>query len=192
MLNHENPDSVQIKILYVKNEQSYFTFTTQMAVDTNYQIIDPIVVVLTHEFEPMYTSSSIAMGYGYYTKNGDNEFPFKKTKRTIEKYNFDNIWSPVSIAYSLVEQKISNDTEKLQLTIISCTLFLVLSAVLLFFSAIYYLEMFKQILALQWVFGYSFLKNITWFISLYWYFGNFPLWFVFSFLMIDGYYLKLV
>ncbi|MES9734874.1 hypothetical protein, partial [Bacillus sp. AP50] len=102
MLNHENPDSVQIKILYVKNEQSYFTFTTQMAVDTNYQIIDPIVVVLTHEFEPMYTSSSIAMGYGYYTKNGDNEFPFKKTKRTIEKYNFDNIWSPVSIAYSLV------------------------------------------------------------------------------------------
>ncbi|MFT9868723.1 DUF1430 domain-containing protein [Bacillus mobilis] len=159
MLNHENPDSVQIKILYVKNEQSYFTFTTQMAVDTNYQIIDPIVVVLTHEFEPMYTSSSIAMGYGYYTKNGDNEFPFKKTKRTIEKYNFDNIWSPVSIAYSLVEQKISNDTEKLQLTIISCTLFLVLSAVLLFFSAIYYLEMFKQILALQWVFGYSFFEK---------------------------------
>ncbi|WP_242311543.1 DUF1430 domain-containing protein [Bacillus cereus group sp. BfR-BA-01331] len=159
MLNHENPNSVQIKILYVKNEQSYFTFTTQMAVDTNHQIIDPIVVILTHEFEPMYTSSSIAMGYGYYTKNVANEFPFKKTKETIEKYNFDNIWSPVSIAYSLVEQKISNDTEKLQLTIISCTLFLVLSAVLLFFSAIYYLEMFKQVLALQWVFGYSFFEK---------------------------------
>ncbi|KWU65530.1 hypothetical protein AWW70_09890 [Bacillus mycoides] len=159
MLNHENPDSVQINILYVKNEQSYFTFTPQMAVDTNYQIIDPIVVILTHEFEPMYTSSSIAMGYGYYTKNVANEFPFKKTKETIEKYNFDNIWSPVSIAYSLVEQKISNDTEKLQLTIISCTLFLVLSAVLLFFSAIYYLEMFKQVLALQWVFGYSFFEK---------------------------------
>ncbi|MGE7939870.1 DUF1430 domain-containing protein [Bacillus paramycoides] len=159
MLNHENPDSVQIKILYVKNEQSYFTFTPQMAVDTNYQIIDPIVVILTHEFEPMYTSSSIAMGYGYYTKNGDNEFPFKKTKETIEKYNFDNIWSPVSIAYSLVEKKISNDTEKLQLTMISCTLFLVLSAVLLFFSAVYYLEMFKQVLALQWVFGYSFFEK---------------------------------
>ena len=51
-----------------------------MAVDTNYQIIDPIVVVLTHEFEPMYTSSSIAMGYGYYTKMEIMSFLLRKQK----------------------------------------------------------------------------------------------------------------
>ena len=99
--------------------------------------------------------------------------------------------SPVSIAYSLVEQKISNDTEKLQLTIISCTLFLVLSAVLLFFSAIYYLEMFKQILALQWVLDTVFEKHNVVYLALL-VFWQFSFMVCFSFLMIDGYYLKLV
>lgn len=159
MLNKENPDAVQVNINYVKNNQSYFTFTSQMAVQTNYEIEDPIAVILTSNFEENYLASTIAMGYGYYTKNSTSDKPFDKTKQTIRKYEFDSIWSPVSVAYSDVEMKIQKDTEKLQLTIINCGLFLVLTAVLLFFSAIYYLEINKQTLALQWIFGYSFFEK---------------------------------
>lgn len=159
MLNRKDPETTNINIIYVKNEQVYFTFSTQMAEDSKYLIKDPVAVVITREFEPFYTSSTIAMGYGYFTKNDKSDNPFEKIQQTFKTYGLDNIWKPVSIAYANVEQKIANDTEKFQLTIIYCVLFLVFFAVLLFFSAIYYLEMFKQLLALQWVFGYSYLEK---------------------------------
>jgi putative ABC transport system permease protein len=159
MLNMKSPESVHVNLLYVKNDQSYFTFSTQMAVDSKFQIKDPIAVIITDKFMPAYTSSTLAMGYGYFTKNVMKDNPFEKTQETIKKYGFNNMWEPVSIAYSNVEQKMKNNTENLQLTTIYCVLFLVLATVLLFFSGIYYLEMNKQLLALQWIFGYSFFEK---------------------------------
>ncbi|WIY58769.1 hypothetical protein [Bacillus arachidis] len=159
MINRNQAASIKINIIYVKNEQSYFTFSTKMAEKSKYQIKDPIAVIITPEFEPTFTASTIAMGYGYYTKNNMGENPFKNTQETLKKYGLDNIWSPVSVAYASVEQKISNDTEKLQLNIINVTLFILLAAVLLFFSAVYYLEINKQTFALQWIFGYRFIER---------------------------------
>lgn len=159
MINRNQAASIKINIIYVKNEQSYFTFSTKTAEKSKYQIKDPIAVIITPEFEPTFTASTIAMGYGYYTKNNMGENPFKNTQETLKKYGLDNIWSPVSVAYASVEQKISNDTEKLQLNIINVTLFILLAAVLLFFSAVYYLEINKQTFALQWIFGYRFIER---------------------------------
>ncbi|MBT2255914.1 FtsX-like permease family protein [Priestia megaterium] len=157
--NEKDPEPVDVNILYVKNNQSYFTFTTNMAEKNDYEIIDPIAVVVNSQFDPRILSNNISMGYGYYTKNGDSESPFAMTQETLKKHNLSDIWQPISIAYSSVELKIANDKEVLQLATVYCILSLILAAVLLFFSSMYYLEINKQSLALQWIFGYSFFEK---------------------------------
>ncbi|AYF85391.1 FtsX-like permease family protein (plasmid) [Bacillus thuringiensis] len=158
---YNETDSIppKVNILYVKNNQSYFTFSTNMAEKNNYEITDPIAIIVNSKFDPRILATSISMGYGYYTKNSDRENPFKVTQDTLKKHNFDKVWQPISVAYSNVELKIANNKELLQLATIYCSLFVILAAVLLFFSSMYYLEMNKKSLALQWIFGYNFFEK---------------------------------
>lgn len=148
-----------VNILYVKNDQSYFTFSTNMAEKNTYEITDPIAIIVNSQFDPRILAASISMGYGYYTKNSGNENPFKVTQDTLKSYNFNEIWQPISVAYASVELKIASNKELLQLATVYCSLFVILLGVLLFFSSMYYLEMNKKSLALQWIFGYTFFEK---------------------------------
>ncbi|MGG2028690.1 FtsX-like permease family protein [Gottfriedia sp. S16(2024)] len=150
---------VNVNILYVKNKQTYFTYSTNMAVKNGHQITDPIAILVNDQFDPRILANHISMGYGFYTKNSRYNTPFEMTQNTLKKYDLHDIWQPNSIAYSSVELKIENDRNSLQLSTIYCTLYLLLATVLLFFSSMYYLEMNKQLLALQWIFGYMFFEK---------------------------------
>lgn len=151
--------SPKVNILYVKNEQSYFTFSPNIAEKTDYEIIDPIAVIVNEQFDSSILVNHMSMGYGYYTKNSGNENPFKLTQNTLKTYGFQDVLQPVSIAYSNVELKIENNKDLLRLSAMYCGIFIILAAVLLFFSSMYYLEMNKQLLALQWIFGYNFFEK---------------------------------
>ncbi|GKX66632.1 hypothetical protein [Inconstantimicrobium mannanitabidum] len=150
---------LNVNIILVKNNQSYFTFSTNMAADNNFEIIDPIAIVVNSQFDPQILAGSISMGYGYYTKNSGNANPFKETQDTLEKYKFNNEWQPVSIAYSNVESRIANNKQLLRLITVYCVLFTILTIILLFFSSMYYLELNKKSLAIQWIFGHTFLEK---------------------------------
>jgi bacteriocin-associated integral membrane protein len=150
---------VNVKIIYVKNDQSYFTYSPNMAQNNNNEIIDPIAVIVNYKFDPVILANTLSRGYGYYTKISKNEDTFGGINDTLKEYGLNDIWQPISVAYSNVELKIAHDLEALQITSIYCALFLILAAVLLYFSSIYYLEMNKQSLALQWIFGYNFFEK---------------------------------
>ncbi|WP_142410400.1 DUF1430 domain-containing protein, partial [Heyndrickxia sporothermodurans] len=157
--NRKDIQPPKANILYVMNKQSYFTFSTNMGQNNNYEINDPIAVIVNEEFDPNILANTLSMGYGYYTKNSGDKNPFKLTQDALEKYSLNEIWQPISVAYSMVELKIANDREVLELTTIYCILYLILATVLLFFSSVYYLEINKQSLALQWIFGYNFFEK---------------------------------
>lgn len=157
--NIKEKKPVNINIIYVKNNQSYFTYSPNMAQNNNNEIVDPIAVIINNNFDPSILANTLSMGYGYYTKNSDSEYPFEGIKNSLKEYGLDGIWQPVSVAYSIVELTIAHNIEELQITTIYCGLFLILVIVLLFFSSIYYLEMNKQSLALQWIFGYNFFEK---------------------------------
>lgn len=157
--NIKDPKPINVNIIYVENDQSYFTYSTHMAQNNNHEIDDPIAVIVNYKLDPVILANTISMGYGYYTKISENKDPFGVIKDTLKEYGLNDIWQPISVAYSNVELKIANDKESLQITSIYCGLFLILAAVLLFFSSIYYLEMNKQSLALQWIFGYNFFEK---------------------------------
>jgi len=150
---------VKVNIHYVKNGQSYFTFSTNMAEKDDYEITDPIAILVNDQFNPRILANNISMGYGYYTKNSVHPTPMAMTKKTLKKYSLNDIWQPVSVAYSNVELKLANGKELLQLTTIYCILSLILAAVLLFFTSMFYLEINKQVLAVQWIFGYTILEK---------------------------------
>lgn len=42
-----------VNIIYVKDDQSYFTFSTNMAEKNNYELIDPIAIVVNSGFDPL-------------------------------------------------------------------------------------------------------------------------------------------
>lgn len=151
--------TLNVNIIYIQNNQTYFTFSTYMGSDDNFEIKDPIAVIINPMFDPFYLSNTMSRGEGYYLKVTKDEKPFKVIKETLKKYNLDDVWEPVSIAYSNVELNIANDKESLQITTIYSVLLIVLACVLLFFTAIYYLELNKQSLALQWIFGYNFFEK---------------------------------
>nr|WP_187441512.1 DUF1430 domain-containing protein [Bacillus subtilis] len=155
----KNATPVTVNIFYVQNNQSYFTYSTNSAQNSDYKIVDPIAVIVNNKFDPSILSNNISMGYGFYTKISEGKDPFKIIKKTLEEYKLNDIWTPVSIAYSNVELKIANDKEALQLTAIYCGVFLLLAVVLLIFSAVYYLEMNKKLLSVQRIFGYSFFEK---------------------------------
>ena len=157
--NKDNLTPPNVNIIYVKDNQSYFTFSTNMAQNNNYEIIDPIAVIVNSEFDPRILALNVSMGYGYYTKNSENISPFKLTQDTLKKYSLEESWQPISVAYSNVELSIENKKEWLELSKIYCLLFIILAAILLFFSLMYYLEINKKTLAIQWIFGYTFLEK---------------------------------
>lgn len=149
----------KVDLIYVKNNQKYFSFSPNFAESNDYEIIDPIAVVINSDFDSRLLAPSMSMGYGFYTKNISEDNPLEGVQTTLEKYGFNNTWQPVSVAYSLIENKIETNNALLILVSIYCGLFVILAVILLFFSAIYYIEINKRVLAIQKIFGYSFIEK---------------------------------
>lgn len=148
-----------IKLIYVKDGQSYFSYSTDFAKDNTYQLIDPIAVIITPYANSQYLSNKLAMGRGYFPKNHTNEKPFAQTKQLLKKYGFDNYWTPSGSAYFWVETDSKNNKESLEIGISYILLSTVLLMNLAIFSIIFYIEANKQVLAVQKLFGYHFIEK---------------------------------
>lgn len=172
ILSVANNENLGVNLVYVQDNQSYFSFSTNFSKENDYEITDPIAVIVNAKFDPFIMATAMSKGYGYYTKNSSADTPFEKTITILNKYNFDNIWEPVSVAYAIVEQKIETNQNIFQIIISYSILFMLLAILLLFFSAMFYIEMNKQLLALQWIFGYNFFEkhiHVYLFLIAFWY-----------------------
>ncbi|MEN0645375.1 hypothetical protein MKY91_19605 [Alkalicoccobacillus gibsonii] len=156
---YNDDENIDIEIIYVENNQTYFSYSTYFAEDENYLITDPIAVVVNANFDTSILMSHLAMGYGYYIKNSSSDDPFNQLDQLLDNYGFNDVWTPVSIAYASVESKIATEKELLQLTILTCILYAFLAFLLLFFSSMNYLEMNRQLLSIQRLFGYNLLEK---------------------------------
>lgn len=148
-----------IKLIYVKNRQSYFSYSTDFAKENAYQLVDPIAVIITPHANSQYLSNKLAMGRGYFPKNHTNEKPFTQTKQLLKKYGFDNYWIPSGSAYFWVEMDSKNNKESLEMSISYILLSTFLLMNLAIFSIIFYIEANKQVLAVQKLFGYHFIEK---------------------------------
>ncbi|MHC5250972.1 DUF1430 domain-containing protein [Listeria kieliensis] len=168
--------SVNVEIIYVKNNQTYFSYAPNMTDNGGHEIVDPLAVIVDQDFNTQILSSNISMGYGFYVKN-KQAGSYASTQEKLVEYGLEKIWMPTSIAYGIVELEVANSIDVLQITTLFSSLTILLVVLLLFFTVIYYLEINKQLVALEWIFGYSFFEKHGLF-----YLGIFAFWnFVFMF-----------
>lgn len=158
--NLDETEPIDIEVIYVKDNQTYFSYSPFVAQDTDYLIKDPIVIVINEAFDPLLLFSYLSMGYGgFYNKNESNIDPFKQISSIIEENNFHLELEPLAVAYGLVELEMAQGLEELRLVMIYCAIFMILTTVLIYFTTSYYIEMNKQQIGLQVVFGHTFMEK---------------------------------
>ena len=158
--NENYRDDINVNIVYVKDGQSYFSFNSSMAIDTNYEIFDPVAVIVNTKFDSSYLLSTITMGNGYYTKNTHNsDKPFTLSESILKKYDFDYFLHSSQIAYATTELILDYQNIALTIELIYCGFMFFLLLCLLFFTTSYFLDANKQVIAIQYIFGYSFIEK---------------------------------
>ena len=68
---HDTMDDLWVNIIYVANEQYYFTFDTRIRADDGNQIKDPIAVIHTGNFHFMYMMGLMGSGFYYISESDD-------------------------------------------------------------------------------------------------------------------------
>lgn len=149
----------KINIIYVDNNQSYFTFSTNYAQESGFEIEDPIAVVINQNLKPEFLAHNLSTGSSYYFKITNDNYPLEEMRNLLENYNMGHIWSPVSVAYSIIENNLQNKLVAFNFSLMNTVIGLILIIVLQIFSTVSYLEISKEEVTIKWLFGYSLIER---------------------------------
>lgn len=91
-------DDLSIHIIYVRNDQQYFTFNAECACQTNNLITDPIVEVYTYNVHCNYAHSFMSQWVYFYSDSGSEESAFAEILPYIKECGAEDSFKKV---YSL-------------------------------------------------------------------------------------------
>lgn len=156
-LNNISKKDLYINILYVKNNQKYFTYSTITGSEKNHHyIIDPIVIIYDGKVDSSYMGSYASQNlYFFDESNGD---AYKNISQYLKDSKTNTIVQVVSSVYKNVNQQINSlkvKTKNLLFVII------VLSLITFVFSITYiflYYQNNSYMLYLKTLLGYSFIN----------------------------------
>lgn len=151
--------AVPIKILYVKDNQNYFTFNTEYCKENGNQITDPVAMVANNanlgaeEYMPFISKEE----YFVHIQNQQN--PKEELDPILKQTGTDVNIIRVNPIYKTVEQQMVQ--KKNQVWIMTFVMGLSLAVLIINFiiSATTYLEEKKKVLSVKTMFGFSFLKR---------------------------------
>ncbi|EOL49033.1 hypothetical protein [Enterococcus caccae] len=155
-------EDLSSNIIYVKNNQNYFTFNPTIEAKNQHSILDPIAIVDTNNVDASFYSSWLTRSVLFEAPNTDGySYLLPSIKET------DNLASVQSVKsiYNEKAETINNLKEKIfYLKVSIAILFAVLTLnCISFFSA--YFEKNKHTFAIQRVFGYSYAKILVRFVA---------------------------
>lgn len=94
------PEDLSIHIIYVKDEQKYFTYRDDCAVLTDNYITDPIVRIYTSNIHCNYAHSYLSQWTYFYSEKDSNEEAYKEILPYLEQCNTSGSIQGVSSVYS--------------------------------------------------------------------------------------------
>ncbi|MCL1989711.1 MAG: DUF1430 domain-containing protein [Defluviitaleaceae bacterium] len=154
-------DDLSVNIIYVENDQYYFTFDTRIRPKDGNRIKDPIAVVHTGNFHPMYMMR--VMGSGFYFMS-DSENPFDEISDMIASYGLAYpvrfhfpVFSENIEAIRLIEQDIISG-------ILSLIALIITNFIVNYNLISNYFWRNKHTLFTKSLFGFSLSKRHKWFI----------------------------
>ncbi|MEI4624067.1 DUF1430 domain-containing protein [Bacillus pfraonensis] len=169
-------EDIVINIIWIKNNQSYFTFSNDIAADTNNRFYDGIAMVLTNaNGNEAAWYDTVVGSNGYFIKLLDKEVPYNNIKDQIKNLGLQEFYPVLYNAYDRVESKIQMHMERAYQFLV--ILFVVLLGYLFIsmFTTLNYLEQYKLKHTIKIIHGYSYFKrhklyliftNFIWFVSI--------------------------
>lgn len=88
-----------INIIYVENEQKYFTFRSDCAIQTDNYITDPIVEIYTSNIHCNYAHSFMTQWLYFYSEQENNENAYKDILPYLQQCNAENSIQQVFSVY---------------------------------------------------------------------------------------------
>lgn len=157
-LNDTKMKDLDVNIIYVRNNQTYFTFDIDKAKLDNNVILDPITIVDTGNFDASDYSSYISSSL--YFESNPNDGAFENLNPYIQKYGLESTLQSVDSLYEEYGKEI-NDIRTEQKQILKVLSLLILSNIVItyYIISIYY-ERNKIGYFIKKINGYNFLDNI--------------------------------
>lgn len=169
-------EDITVNIIWIENNQSYFTFSNDIAADTNNHFYDGIAMILTNANGNEAAWYDTAVGNsGYFIKLLDKKEPYNSIKDQIENLGLQKFYPELYNAYDNIESIIQMHLERAYQSLV--VLFVVLLAYLFIsmFTTLNYLEQYKLKHTIKRIHGYSYFErhkfyllftNFIWFVSI--------------------------
>ena len=161
-LNATSMEQLNVNIIYVQDNQTYFTFNTLMNLEENINIIDPIVMVYTGSENPSFLFSSFTNSYFIYSEAPNVH---KELSPILERYNLLRVLPRFESVYeenSKVILRISRDYIK---NIAFVILLIIMSVIITFTFLLNHIERNRYKIYVKSLFGYDFLRRNKGFIA---------------------------
>lgn len=155
-LNKMKKEELSINIIYVENNQGYFTFNESIDPESKNTVFDPIVKIYTGNIDPSFALSAYSSNFYFYSDKID---AFDSILPILVKNNATNLTSSVIPLYDEYGKEV-NELKYIRnnLTILMIIIFIANIAVLYSVMSLHY-EKNKYKLYLQKIFGYTFFKK---------------------------------
>lgn len=154
---------LDINIIYVKNNQMYFSFDSRVRLEHNNMIKDPIAVIYIGSIHPSFLSSNFTHSYYFYTDAID---AYNEILPHLLEYDLAQVIQRLVSVYDENGETIAK-LHKSYIQSIIFALFLVIANIAITYSLIVnYFEKNKFKLFIKSLFGYSIIKRNIFFISI--------------------------
>lgn len=162
----------KIKLIWIKNGQSFFTFSTKYAKGTNNHIYDGIGYVLTNKNGNEGAWYDTVVGNdGYFIKLTDQKLPYNSIKDKVHTLGLQKVYPFLFNAYDVMNNQIHTELKTMYLYLTILVVILLVYFSVSIFTTIIYLEQYKYRHTVQTIHGYSFfhkhqyyfiLSNVIW------------------------------
>lgn len=171
----ESVESSFYRIIWVKDGQSYFTFSNHYAEDTNNYFYDGIGVVLTNKNGNEGALYDTVVGNtGYFIKLTDKKILYNSVKSEVERLGLQDLYPTVYNAYDVNDFEVQEHMDRMYVFVFILCITLFVYFTISIFTTMNYLEQYKYRHTIQTIYGYSYFEkhkfylmvtNFIWIIS---------------------------
>ncbi|MGG2091519.1 DUF1430 domain-containing protein [Bacillus sp. S13(2024)] len=169
-------EDMVINIIWIKNNQSYFTFSSDLAAGTNNRFYNGIAMVLTNaNGNEAAWYDTVVGSEDYFIKLLDKEVPYNNIKDQIKNLGLQEFYLELYNAYDAVESRIQMHMERAYQFLVILVVVLLGYLFISMFTTLNYLEQYKLKHTIKIIHGYSYFKrhklyliftNFVWLVSI--------------------------
>lgn len=154
--NTREMDELSINIIYVKNDQSYFSFNNQVRIEDGNKIIDPIAVIYTGSVHPSRLSETMAEYFFFQTTSID---AYSDLSPFLAKHNLSHVIRSTVSVYNQHGKIITQLQEQMKTSILLITILFLSSSAILYGLMEQYFGKNKKVIFIKSIYGYSFIRR---------------------------------